>query len=79
VTRPNRLSRDGIVAAPLDLAMGYGLSMVAAVAGAIIAARQGLLHIVPPDSGIGRPVLGLHIYAWSFIIFVVVLVARALT
>src|SRR5262245_54647466 len=32
-------------------ATGYGLSVVAAVAGGGIAARQVLLHIVPPDPG----------------------------
>src|SRR5437588_745649 len=32
-----------------DFATGYGLSVLAAVGGAIIAGRQILLHIVPPD------------------------------
>ncbi|WP_018801335.1 disulfide bond formation protein B [Salinispora arenicola] len=57
-----------------DYAMGYGLSIVAAVAGAAYAARQILLHIVPPDPGYGSPVLGLHPYTWAFITFCVVLV-----
>jgi disulfide bond formation protein DsbB len=61
-----------------DFATGYGMSVVAAVAGAIIAARQVLLHIVPPDPGFGEPVLGLHLYTWSLIIFGVVLVVSGL-
>lgn len=61
-----------------DYATGYGMSVVAAVAGASIAARQVLLHIVPPDPGFGEPVLGLHLYTWSFIVFVTVLVVSGL-
>src|SRR5262245_16321889 len=57
-----------------DFATGYGLSVVAAVAGAVIAARQVLLHVVPPDPGFGAPVLGLHLYTWSLIVFATVLV-----
>jgi len=55
-------------------ATGYGLSVVAAVAGAAIAGRQVLLHIVPPDPGYGDPVLGLHLYTWSLVVFITVLV-----
>lgn len=57
-----------------DYTMGYGMSIVAAVVGAGVAARQILLHIVPPDPGYGSAVLGLHLYTWSFITFCVVLV-----
>jgi disulfide bond formation protein DsbB len=32
-----------------DFATGYGMSVIAAVAGAFISIRQILLHIVPPD------------------------------
>src|SRR5262249_42684268 len=56
-----------------DFATGYGLSVLAAVAGAGIASRQILLHIVPPDPGYGDPVLGLHLYTWSLIVFSTVL------
>jgi len=61
-----------------DYATGYGLSVVAAVAGAGIAGRQVLLHIVPPDPGFGDPVLGLHLYTWSFIVFGTVLIVSGL-
>ncbi|MBL8799743.1 MAG: disulfide bond formation protein B [Planctomycetia bacterium] len=56
-----------------DFATGYGLSIIAAVAGAAIAGRQVLLHIVPPDPGYGDPVLGLHLYTWSLVVFITVL------
>ncbi len=61
-----------------DFATGYGLSIVAALAGAGIAGRQVLLHIVPPDPGFGDPVLGLHLYTWSLIVFGVVLLVSGL-
>jgi disulfide bond formation protein DsbB len=61
-----------------DFATGYGMSVVAAVAGAGIAGRQVLLHIVPPDPGYGDPVLGLHLYTWSFIVFVTVMIVSGL-
>lgn len=58
-----------------DLARGYGMSIVASVVGAVIATRQILLHIKPGDLGYGEPVLGLHLYTWSLITFMVMLVA----
>src|SRR5262245_66460603 len=61
-----------------DFATGYGLSVLAAVVGAAISGRQILLHIVPPDPGYGDPVMGLHLYTWSFIVFVTVLVVAVL-
>jgi disulfide bond formation protein DsbB len=57
-----------------DFATGYGLSVLAAVAGAAISGRQVLLHVVPPDPGYGDAVLGLHLYTWAFVVFAVVLV-----
>jgi disulfide bond formation protein DsbB len=57
-----------------DYATGYGLSIVAAVAGGLMSTRQVLLHVVPPDPGYGEPVLGLHMYTWALITFVVVIV-----
>lgn len=56
-----------------DYTTGHGLSMVAAVAGMAMSARQVLLHIVPPDPGYGEPVLGLHLYTWALITFLVVI------
>lgn len=57
-----------------DYATGYGLSIVAAVVGGLMSTRQVLLHIVPPDPGYGEPVLGMHLYTWALITFVVVIV-----
>lgn len=52
-----------------DFATGYGMSIVAALAGGSVSARHILLHIMPSDRGFGAPVLGLHLYTWAFVIF----------
>lgn len=57
-----------------DYATGYGLGIVAAVAGGLISTRQVLLHVVPPDPGYGEPVMGLHLYTWALVTFVTVIV-----
>lgn len=56
-----------------DYATGYGISVVAALAGLAMSVRQILLHIVPPDPGYGSTVLGLHLYTWAALTFLVVL------
>ena len=60
------------------MGLGYGMSILAAVAGLAIATRQVLLHIQPGDPGYGSPVLGMHLYSWSVVIFLVVLVVSGL-
>lgn len=70
-------ARDGEVKTS-DFATGYGMSVVAAVGGASISIRQILLHIVPPDPGYGEPVLGMHLYTWALIVFVIVLLDSGL-
>ena len=61
-----------------DFATGYGMSVIAGVAGAFISIRQILLHIVPPDPGYGDPVLGLHLYMWALLVFVAEIIAAGL-
>lgn len=57
---------------------GIGLSILGAVLGAAISARQIMLHLAPGDPGYGEAVLGLHLYTWAFITFVVVVVFSGL-
>jgi disulfide bond formation protein DsbB len=52
-----------------SIAVGQGMAIIAALLGALAASRQILLHILPGDPGFGSPVLGLHLYTWSFIAF----------
>jgi disulfide bond formation protein DsbB len=53
---------------------GLGFSIVGALLGAFMSARQILLHIAPGDPGFGTAVLGLHLYTWALVSFIVVLV-----
>ena len=53
---------------------GLGFSIVGALLGAFMSARQILLHIAPGDPGYGEAVFGLHLYSWALVSFVVVLV-----
>ena len=47
----------------------YGVVLLAAGFGMMVAGRQVLLHVVPGTSHYGAPLLGLHLYTWSFILF----------
>ncbi len=52
----------------------YGLSLLVAAAGATVAVRQILLHIMPGDPGYGSALLGYHYYTWAFIGFAAAIV-----
>jgi disulfide bond formation protein DsbB len=47
----------------------YGLTILAALFGAMAAGRQVLLHIVPGTGAYGSALFGLHLYTWSLILF----------
>lgn len=53
---------------------GLGLAVLGALLGATMSVRQILLHIMPGDPGYGGAVLGLHLYTWALVSFVVVLI-----
>jgi disulfide bond formation protein DsbB len=55
----------------------YALSLLAAFAGAVFAARQILLHIMPGDPGYGSALFGYHYYTWAFIGFAAAIVLIA--
>jgi disulfide bond formation protein DsbB len=55
-------------------AQGLGMGLLAVIAGATVSVRQILLHIKPGDEGYGDPVLGLHLYTWALITFVIVMI-----
>jgi disulfide bond formation protein DsbB len=67
-------ARDGALTGG-DVAVGNGLTILAALVGAAVSTRQVLLHILPGDAGFGSPVLGLHLYTWCLIAFVVQIAA----
>jgi disulfide bond formation protein DsbB len=47
----------------------YGFALASAIFGGAVAGRQVLLHIAPGDPGYGEPLLGWHLYTWSFVAF----------
>ena len=59
-------------------ARGFALCIFASFVGAAASIRQILLHIVPPDSGYGPPVLGLHLYTWALVVFCCLILSSAL-
>ena len=61
------------------LAAGFGMAILAAVGGLSQAARQDLLHIAPGDKGYGTPVFGWHLYTWSVVIFLVIIIISGIT
>lgn len=63
----------------IDLAIGFGMSILAAVLGLWMSGRQVLLHILPGDPGYGGEVLGLHLYSWAFIVFATILLVSGIT
>lgn len=58
---------------------GFGMSILAAVGGMAVSARQVLLHIKPGDPGYGSPVLGMHLYTWALVVFISVILVSGLT
>ncbi len=55
----------------------YALSLLTAVAGAVVSTRQILLHILPGDAGYGSALLGYHYYTWALIGFIAAIVLLA--
>jgi disulfide bond formation protein DsbB len=60
------------------IAIGSGISIIAALLGAAASTRQVLLHILPGDRGFGSPLLGIHLYTWSLIAFISQIAASGL-
>jgi len=80
------LQRAGFVVAGFGLALNlrfgprashYALVLVGALAGAVVASRQILIHIAPGTGSYGHALLGLHFYSWAFVIFVVMVLGTA--
>ena len=52
----------------------YGVALLGSLVGAAASVRQILLHIAPGDPGYSKAVFGFHLYTWSFVSFVAVMV-----
>lgn len=55
----------------------HGVTILSAVAGALISARQVALHVVPGTGHYGSSLFGLHFYTLALIGFVALIVAAA--
>jgi disulfide bond formation protein DsbB len=55
----------------------YAIMIIGALAGAMIAGRQILIHIVPGTGSYGDALLGLHFYSWAFVIFMLIVLGTA--
>ena len=75
----NRQAKTQDTPARVRFMRGYGMSIVAAVLGMSIAARQVLLHIMPGDPGYGSAVMGWHLYTWAVVVFAMVIVVSGCT
>lgn len=58
--------------------MHYGLVLIGALFGAAAPGRQVLLHILPGSGAYGDPLLGLHLYTWSLLLFLLATAGVAL-
>ncbi|MDX3907942.1 MAG: disulfide bond formation protein B [Pigmentiphaga sp.] len=56
----------------------YALVILSSLAGAAVAGRQTLLHIVPGSGAYGSPLFGLHFYTWAFIAFAAIVAGTAI-
>jgi disulfide bond formation protein DsbB len=80
------LQRAAFIAAGFGIALNlifgprpshYGLAILGAVAGAVIAADQVLLYVVPGSGAYGNTIFGLHLYSWSLLMFVAIVAGAA--
>ena len=60
-------------------ATGFGMSVLGGMLGMAMAARQVLLHILPGDPGYGDAVMGMHLYSWAVVVFIVVICTSGIT
>jgi disulfide bond formation protein DsbB len=80
------LQRAGFVAAGFGLALNlkfgprashYAVMIISALAGAMVAGRQILIHIAPGSGFYGSALFGLHFYTWAFIVFMMIVLGTA--
>jgi disulfide bond formation protein DsbB len=80
------LQRAGFVVAGFGLALNlrfgprpshYGLTIIGALAGAAIAGRQILIHVLPGSGSYGSALFGLHFYTWAFVVFSLIVLGTA--
>ncbi|AKK24709.1 disulfide bond formation protein B [Pandoraea oxalativorans] len=75
------LQRAAFIGVGIGLAMNirfgakpshYVIALVATAIGLVISGRQTLLHVAPGADPYGSALWGLHLYVWSFLLFVAI-------
>ena len=61
------------------MSFAYGSAVIGAILGMCISSRQVLLHILPGDPGYGSAVMGMHLYTWADVVFLVVIAVSGFT
>lgn len=56
----------------------YAIVIISALYTSFVALRQIALHVVPGSGVYGNAIFGLHLYTWSFIIAMVIMIATTL-
>ena len=56
----------------------YSIVLLSSLLTSFVALRQIALHVVPGTGSYGDPVFGLHLYTWSFIVSMAVLIGTSL-
>jgi disulfide bond formation protein DsbB len=56
----------------------YSIVLLSALFTSLVALRQIALHVVPGTGSYGAPFLGIHLYTWSFIISMIILIVTTL-
>jgi len=56
----------------------YSVILLSALFTSFVALRQIALHVVPGTGAYGDPVFGLHMYTWSFIISMAILITTSI-
>lgn len=55
----------------------YTIVLLSALFTAFVALRQIALHVIPGTGAYGAPILGLHLYTWSFIVSMAIIILTA--
>lgn len=56
----------------------YSIVLISALFTSFVALRQISLHTLPDTGGYGSPIFGLHLYTWSFIIAMAIVITTTL-
>jgi disulfide bond formation protein DsbB len=56
----------------------YAIMIISAIYGGAVALRQLALHIVPGSGSYGDPILGMHYYTWSAIVFFAIILGTSI-